>query len=65
MRAVLDGMQSAGVERALLWVGEENARARRFYEREGWRPGGASRASPLGPTEVRYRLRLGGDPPSI
>ena len=65
MRAVVDGLQGAGVEHAFLWVGEENARARRFYEREGWRPDGAARASPLGPTEVRYRLRLGGDPPSI
>jgi GNAT superfamily N-acetyltransferase len=39
---------------AFLWVGEDNARARRFYEREGWVREDASRASPLGPAEVRY-----------
>lgn len=41
---------------AILWVGEANARARRFYEREGWRPDGETRESPLGPRELRYRL---------
>jgi GNAT superfamily N-acetyltransferase len=40
---------------AFLWVGEDNARGRRFYEREGWAPDGATRVSPLGPSEVRYR----------
>jgi GNAT superfamily N-acetyltransferase len=41
---------------AILWVGEGNARARRFYEREGWRADGETRESPLGPRELRYRL---------
>lgn len=40
---------------SFLWVGEENRRARRFYEREGWNPDGESRPSQLGPTELRYR----------
>jgi GNAT superfamily N-acetyltransferase len=41
---------------AILWVGESNARARRFYGREGWRPDGETRSSSLGPPELRYRL---------
>jgi GNAT superfamily N-acetyltransferase len=41
---------------AILWVGEANARARGFYEREGWRVDGETRESPLGPRELRYRL---------
>ncbi|MDQ3703226.1 MAG: GNAT family N-acetyltransferase [Chloroflexota bacterium] len=36
-----------------LWVLRDNARARRFYERHGWRPDGA--AVPAGAVEVRYR----------
>jgi GNAT superfamily N-acetyltransferase len=36
-----------------------HARARTFYEREGWRPaGGAEYASPLGLDVVEYRRRL-------
>ena len=31
-----DGMRSAGLSRASLWVLEANERARRFYERSGW-----------------------------
>jgi GNAT superfamily N-acetyltransferase len=45
-------------DEAILWVGEANARARRFYEREGWRADGEGRASSLGPPELRYRLPL-------
>jgi hypothetical protein len=43
---------------AYLWVVEANARARRFYEREGWSADGAMRASSFGSTELRYRLAL-------
>jgi MFS family permease/GNAT superfamily N-acetyltransferase len=41
---------------AVLWVGEANGRARRFYEREGWTEDGETRESPLGPRELRYRI---------
>ena len=58
MRTALDWLAACGVEEAYLWVGEANARARRFYEREGWTPDGEKRDSPLGPPEVRYRLTL-------
>jgi GNAT superfamily N-acetyltransferase len=43
----------AGVP-ATLWVLEENVRARRFWERRGWRPTGERDES--GKTELRYRL---------
>jgi GNAT superfamily N-acetyltransferase len=45
-------------DEAILWVGEANTRARRFYEREGWMADGERRASTLGPPELRYRLPL-------
>jgi MFS family permease/N-acetylglutamate synthase-like GNAT family acetyltransferase len=43
-------------EEAILWVAEANARARRFYEREGWTEDGETRQSALGPRELRYRI---------
>ena len=44
-----------------LWVLEENAPARRFYERLGMRPDGGRRTYPGTPVpEVRYRLALWG-----
>ena len=54
--AAVAALRDAGAEVALLWVGETNARARRFYEREGWEHDGTSRPSRLGPVELRYRL---------
>ncbi|GAA4560138.1 GNAT family N-acetyltransferase [Planotetraspora kaengkrachanensis] len=61
MNAALDVLASAGYERAALWVVDANTRARRFYERGGWRPDGAvqrdeSDGFPL--TEIRYRRPL-------
>ena len=61
MRAGLDLMREAGYAEAILWVLEDNPRARRFYEREGWRFDEAFKDDDvLGRrvTEVRYRLRL-------
>jgi GNAT superfamily N-acetyltransferase len=46
---------------ALLWVLEENHRARRFYERAGWELDGARKVETFLETEVaevRYRKRL-------
>lgn len=34
---------STDASHAFLWVGEDNTRARRFYEREGWVSDGGSR----------------------
>lgn len=59
--AVLDALAPAGYAQVTLWVLDTNVRARRFYERAGWRPDGAvqrdeSDGFPL--TEVRYRRPL-------
>jgi GNAT superfamily N-acetyltransferase len=58
MRTALDWLRVRAVEEAVLWVGEANDRARRFYEREGWSADGETRVSALGPRELRYRLTL-------
>lgn len=54
MEAAITSVGSGAIE-AVLWVGENNARARRFYEREGWIADAESRVSPLGPSEIQYR----------
>lgn len=61
MSAVLEALTADGFPAATLWVLEGNERARRFYERGGWRPDGASRVDerfgfPI--AEVRYRREL-------
>jgi ribosomal protein S18 acetylase RimI-like enzyme len=48
-----------GYSSATLWVLEDNPRARRFYEREGWLLDGGRREEELlgvTVTEVRYRI---------
>jgi GNAT superfamily N-acetyltransferase len=53
----------AGYGESVLWVLEDNPRARRFYEREGWEADGARKTDTfLGVevSEVRYRLSGGG-----
>lgn len=52
-------LRGAG-EGARLWVLEENARARRFYERRGWLHDGERRPSeyPPYPPALRYALDL-------
>lgn len=53
-------LRSMGFRGASLWVIDGNARARRFYQRHGWRPDGAERHSsrfgnpPI--HELRYRI---------
>jgi GNAT superfamily N-acetyltransferase len=51
-------IRAAGHERARLWVLEENARARRFYERHGWFADGSSRVVefPPNPIDLGYAL---------
>jgi ribosomal protein S18 acetylase RimI-like enzyme len=61
MRESLAALRKLGYDVATLWVLEDNPRARRFYEREGWKLDGARREGEhLGvtTTEVRYRIRL-------
>jgi ribosomal protein S18 acetylase RimI-like enzyme len=52
---------ASGFDRALLWVLEENRRARDFYERRGWSQGGPIKIEDIGGTqvnEVRYQKDL-------
>ncbi|HET7045089.1 MAG TPA: GNAT family N-acetyltransferase [Gaiellaceae bacterium] len=54
-------LAAAGREDAVLWVLEDNPRARRFYERGGWSADGASKQDRFLETDVvelRYRKRL-------
>jgi len=51
-------LRESGYREVILWVLEDNPRARRFYEREGWAlDGGRKEDEFLGVqvTEVRYR----------
>lgn len=53
-QALLDAVVPPGTP-AQLWVAERNPRARRFYERNGFRPDGAHVVDEdLGISEVRY-----------
>ena len=55
--AALAALAASGSSEASLWVLEDNARARRFYEARGWRADGAARPwhTDLPLVEVRYR----------
>lgn len=59
--AGIDGLRADGYTDAVLWVLETNARARKFYERHGWRLDGHTKVDqregfPL--NEVRYVTSL-------
>jgi GNAT superfamily N-acetyltransferase len=58
--AAIAELRARGVARARLWVLERNPRARRFYERLGWRPDGTSRVVefPPNPIDLGYALEL-------
>jgi GNAT superfamily N-acetyltransferase len=61
MAAALDALRAEGFRIAVLWVLEDNPRARRFYEREGWTADGTRREEELlgvSVSEVRYRIEL-------
>jgi GNAT superfamily N-acetyltransferase len=61
MSAAVEQLRGEGCGDAVLWVLEDNPRARRFYEREGWEPdGGRKEDDFLGVrvAEVRYRIKL-------
>lgn len=62
MAAALAALRAGGFDTAILWVLEDNPRAQRFYEREGWtRDGGRREEEFLGVTitEIGYRITLG------
>jgi GNAT superfamily N-acetyltransferase len=54
----LDEVRRLGSSGCHLWVLEANARARRFYERRGWRENGRTRVVPFppNPLDVGYSL---------
>ncbi len=61
MASALGRLSAAGYAQALLWVLDGNARARRFYEKGGWKPDGATRGEDsrgFALREVRYRKDL-------
>lgn len=60
MRVGLDELRALGYRNAVLRVLEDNPRARRFYEREGWRADGRIEGEHMGvrTAEVRYRIDL-------
>lgn len=53
-------LRGRGFRGLVLWVLKDNARARGFYEKEGWRPDGFEKPSFNRPalSQVRYRLEL-------
>jgi GNAT superfamily N-acetyltransferase len=55
--AAVTALTAGGHHPLVLWVLEENTQARRFYERQGWRPDGGRTALQLGGAllqELRY-----------
>jgi GNAT superfamily N-acetyltransferase len=54
----LEIVRDLGSTQIHLWVLEENARARRFYERRGWQENGRTRVVPFppNPLDVGYTL---------
>jgi GNAT superfamily N-acetyltransferase len=61
LAASIDLLRGAGFAEAVLWVGEANTGARRFYEHRGWKLDGTRRSREfLGADfpEVRYRVVL-------
>jgi GNAT superfamily N-acetyltransferase len=58
--AALEALREQGAVSASLWCLVENARARRFYEREGWRLNGEERVVPFppNPIDVGYSIDL-------
>jgi GNAT superfamily N-acetyltransferase len=52
LRRALSDLRARGVRTTLLWVLDANARARRFYERGGWRPHGGARTEDVWGTTV-------------
>jgi ribosomal protein S18 acetylase RimI-like enzyme len=61
MRAGIEAMRLRDSGDAVLWVLDDNPRARRFYEREGWTLDGERKEDEylgLRVAEVRYRIAL-------
>lgn len=57
MNRLLEDMRAEGYRQAVLWVFEENRRARAFYERQGFVPSQETRQA-FGAAERMYRITL-------
>lgn len=57
MDAVLRDISAAGYSKVMLWVFEENTRARRFYETYGFTTKGKAKPG-IEPTEICYEKEL-------
>jgi len=55
--AAVEGLRREGYAEFVLWVLRDNARARRFYEKQGWVFDGTEQVSQWGPVESRYVYR--------
>ena len=64
MGEALNALRGRGFAEAILWVLEDNPRARRFYEREGWRRDDGEWSRKVEPylgvavAQMRYRISL-------
>ncbi len=63
MDTAVEHARAAGHDLITLWVRPENGRARRFYEKYGFRPDGGERSRPhdslpIEMHEIRYRMSL-------
>ena len=66
LHAASDRLAADGYREAILWTLRTNARARRFYEREGWATDGGAQVQDhdgVRLDEVRYRRGLPGTGP--
>jgi len=62
LTAALAEWRARGIDTLVLWVLEDNAPARHFYEAMGWAPDGSRQQIDFGgiaATELRYKISLG------
>jgi RimJ/RimL family protein N-acetyltransferase len=68
LAAATERLRTLGYHEATLWVFERNDRARRVYERAGWRPDGRTHTYSIAGAELpelRYRRPLDAAPPAL
>lgn len=59
LERAIEELREEGMTRATLWTLEGNAKARRFYAKHGWKPGGGRKEHrSLGAHEIRYAREL-------
>ena len=57
MNKILEDVSTAGFSKVMLWVFEDNARARRFYEAHGFTTSGKTKPN-IEPVEICYERTL-------